>query len=123
MNLKGQCEPFKHNVMKRDFWIPKNLVTCTRILVIPRSRPRNVRGAYVHIKLQKDTHHLWAERKRMLRLKSDDELTCAPTILVYSSRTPALTGSEEFSVSTIRISKSVRDVPFLSSHAHNDVNI
>ena len=59
---------FKHNVMK---------CTCTviaRILVIPRGHPRNVRDAYVRIKLQKDTHHLWAERKTMLCLKSDNEL-------------------------------------------------
>ena len=59
----------------RDY---ENLVTCTvliaHILVIPHSHPSNVRDAYVRIKLQKDTHHLWAERKTKLRLKSDDEL-------------------------------------------------
>ena len=41
--------------------------------VIPRGRPRNVRDAYVRIKLQKDMHHLWAEKKTKLRLKCDDE--------------------------------------------------
>ena len=45
----------------------KNLVTCTvlivRNLVIPRGCPKNVRDAYVRIKLQKDTHYLRAERK------------------------------------------------------------
>ena len=71
-------KPFKYNIMKRDFLDTKksrdyeNLVTC--ILVIPHGHPRNVRDAYVRIKLQKDTHHLWAERKMMLCLKSDDEL-------------------------------------------------
>ena len=75
---------FKHNVMKRDFLDTKkscdykNLVTSTvliaRILVIPRGHPRSVRDTCVRIKLQKDTHHLWAEKKTILRLKSDDEL-------------------------------------------------
>ena len=60
-------KPFKQNVMKRDFLDSKkssdceNLVTymlIACILVIPRGRPKNVRDAYVCIKLQKDTHHL-----------------------------------------------------------------
>ena len=64
-------KPFKHNVMKRDFLDTKkscdysNLMTYTvlivHILMIPCGRPRNVRDTYMHIKLQKDTHHLWAE--------------------------------------------------------------
>lgn len=41
---------------------------------MPRGRPKTVRDVYIRIKLQKDTHHLWAERKTTLRLKSDDEL-------------------------------------------------
>ena len=78
-------KPFKHNIMKHDFLDTKksrdyeNLMTCTVliacILVISHGHP-NVRDAYVCIKLQKDMHHFWAERKIMLRLKSDDELAC-----------------------------------------------
>ena len=81
--------------MKRDFLDTKNshdyenLVTCTfeiwldlivhiilivRILMIPHGRPRNVRDDYMRIKLQKDMHRLWAKRKMMLHLKSNNEL-------------------------------------------------
>ena len=82
-------KPFKHNVMKRHCLDTKKsrdyeyLVTCTVLIVhvpvIPHGRPRNVR----------DAHHLWAERKAILRLKSD-EFVPSP-ILVYSLHTPALT--------------------------------
>ena len=39
-----------------------------------RGRPRTVREDYTRIKLQKDTHRLWVERKAALQLNSDDEL-------------------------------------------------
>ena len=41
---------------------------------MPRGRPRTLREDYARIKLQKDMHRLWAERKALLQLKSDDEL-------------------------------------------------
>ena len=119
-------KPFKHNVMKHDFLDTKksrdheNLVVCTvlitRILVIPRGRPSNVGDAYVHIKPQKDMHHF-------VGWKEDDASpekwwwTCVPSpILIYSSRTPALTASSSQLVPSI-----LQSVPFLSSHVHNDV--
>ena len=41
---------------------------------MPRGRPKTVREGYIRIKLQKDTHCSWVERKVLLQLKSDDEL-------------------------------------------------
>ena len=96
-------KPFKYNIMKRDFWTPKNLVTC---ILIARNHPGNVRDTYVRIKLQKDMHHLWAERKTSLRLKSDDEL--ARHLLSLSIVHVHLSDGEEFSVSAIDIAICLR---------------
>ena len=96
-------------------------MTCiliVRILVIPCGRPRNVRDAYVRIKLQKDTHHLWAERKTMFCLESDNEL--ARHLLSLSIAPAVMARSSQLVPS---ISQSVQELPFLSSHPHNDVNI
>ena len=41
---------------------------------MPLGCPKTLREGYAHIKLQKDTHCLWAERKALLQLKSDNEL-------------------------------------------------
>ena len=41
---------------------------------VPRGHPKTVREGYMRIKLQKDTHCLWTERKVLLQLNSDDEL-------------------------------------------------
>ena len=41
---------------------------------MPHGHPTTGREEYVLIKLHKDTHRLWAERKRALQLKSDNEL-------------------------------------------------
>ena len=41
---------------------------------MPRGRPKTVREGHIRIKLQKDTHCSWVERKVLLQLKSDDEL-------------------------------------------------
>ena len=101
----------------RDY---KNLMTCTviaHILVIPRSRPRNVMCALNYRKIC--TICGWGEDNA-----SPEKWgwTCAPTpILVYGSCTPALTARSSRLVPSI--SQSVQELPFLSSHVHNDVNI
>ena len=41
---------------------------------MPHGRPTTGREEYVCIKLHKYAHRLWAERKRALQLKSDNEL-------------------------------------------------
>ena len=41
---------------------------------MPRGCPATGREEYMRIKLHKDTYHLWNERKRILQLKSDNEL-------------------------------------------------
>ena len=41
---------------------------------MPRGRPATGREEYMRIKLHKDTHRLWSERKQVLQLKSDNEL-------------------------------------------------
>ena len=41
---------------------------------MPRGRPATGREEYMRIKLHKDTHLLWIERKKELQLKSDNEL-------------------------------------------------
>ena len=49
-------------------------------------RPKSVREDYTCIKLQKDTHRLWAERKIALQLKSD-------MFLLSLSQVPVLRGA------------------------------
>ena len=41
---------------------------------MPHGRPSTGREEYAYVKLKKDTHLLWTERKRTLHLKSDNEL-------------------------------------------------
>ena len=41
---------------------------------MPRGCPATGREEYMRIKLHKDMHHLWNERKRILQLKSNNEL-------------------------------------------------
>ena len=41
---------------------------------MPRGRPATGREEYMRIKLHKDTHLLWIEKKKALQLKSDNEL-------------------------------------------------
>ena len=38
-------------------------------------RPATGQEEYIHIKLRKDMHRLWTERKRLLQLKSNNEVT------------------------------------------------
>jgi len=61
---------------------------------MPRGRPRTVRDVYLRIKLQKDTHRLWAERKMTLHLKSNDELAHH---LLSSSSLPTATAVPQVS--------------------------
>ena len=50
------------------------LETISTCCAMPRGRPKTLREGYMRIKLQKDTHCLWTERKALLQLKSDNEL-------------------------------------------------
>ena len=61
---------------------------------MPRGRPKTLRESYVCIKLQKDMHCLWAERKELLQLKSNDELAH------FLLEVPAPFNSDEFSRDT-----------------------
>ena len=41
---------------------------------MPRGHPKTLREGYARINSKKDTQCLWAERKALLQLKSDNEL-------------------------------------------------
>ena len=46
-----------------------------KLSAMPCGRPATGQEEYTHIKLHKDTHRLWTERKRLLQLKSNNEVT------------------------------------------------
>ena len=64
---------------------------------MPLGRPKTLREGYARIKLQKDTHRLWAERKALLQLKSNNELA---RFLLGLVEVPALFNSDKFSQDT-----------------------
>ena len=51
-------------------------VTNTREKGMPLGRPAVGRTSYVRIKLRQETHVSWVEMKRVLGLRSDNELAC-----------------------------------------------
>ena len=85
------------------YWTPKNHVKNENHVILETScgyrpyaawSPKNIKGRLCAYQTSKDTHHLWAERKALLQLKSDNELAC---FLLGLVEVPALFNSDKFS--------------------------
>ena len=103
--LKGQYivyEAVQAQRHKRDLLDTKNymkIILDTSCVCRPYAMwsPKTLREGHARIKLQKDMHRLWGERKALFQLKSDDELAC---FLLGLVKVPMPFISDEFSQDT-----------------------
>ena len=65
-------KPFKCNVINVIYLDTTRLFE--KLSVMPRGHPATGQEEYMWIKLHKDMHCLWTERKQLLQLKSDNEV-------------------------------------------------
>ena len=68
----------KHDLFRQQenpgTYVKKIVCICKNLFAMPCGRPATRREEYMRIKLHRDMHCLWIERKRVLQLRSDNEL-------------------------------------------------